>query len=248
MNTLRPTEYIFLKSPFWSTGGELIKTTLQELCLKNILGVEERFIIVHKRDNVKRKRYYLKLRDQDQKGNYNRAEKFILEAFKTNKELSFAQIRNYVKYHFKKDTDRFKRNYVYPDLREKGFAVLYLWPTTAAIRERKSLKEKLAALDSNADEFITNGTIGTKLQEIGFNIVLLEKETIKKIRAFNKGALDTGLLSFIEKNSFDTLNSFSSFSSFDHFDSFDSFDFADSSGFDGFGGGDFDGAGSGGDW
>lgn len=245
---MSPTEYTFLTSPLWSNGGDMIKSTLQELCLKNILTIEARWIYVDKRDTRQRLRFFLKLGENyNQMESYNKAESFVISAFKNKHELSFAQIRNFVTFHFKKDTNAFKRNFVYPDLKAKGVFWLPYLMKKKVRRERDFIKAQLENINTNIEVLIQNKTIGNELASLGLNVVLLKKEILKKIEEFDKDVLNIELLNFMNKNnSFNTLNSFAAIGSFD---SLSSFDFASGSGgFDGFSGGDFGGGGAAGDW
>ena len=53
MTNLSPTEYLYLSRPYWSDGADMIKTTFQELCLKNVLHIETRMVEVDKRESRK---------------------------------------------------------------------------------------------------------------------------------------------------------------------------------------------------
>jgi hypothetical protein len=245
MKILSPTEYLYLSRPYWSDGADMLKTTFQELCLKNVLRIEGRMVEIDKRDSKKRKRYFLKLNDEVYYHTQSRAESRILAIFEERKEWSFTDIRRYVKKHFHDSSDEFKYKYVLPDLKRKSFFAFSILLSKTARKEKKFLKEKLQFINKNIDTLIRNKTLETELFEIGMNIILLEKETIDKIKNLDEQVLKIGDLEFFRnENSFNSLQTFSAVGSFDQISSFDLSD----AGVD-FGGGDFGGAGGGGgDW
>ena len=249
MTPLKPTEYKYLISPFWSDGGEMIKSTLQELCLRGVLGLEERWIYIDSRETHKRKRLYLvKGKNFTSYQTDSTAEQFLLTSFNRYEELSFAQVRNFITFHFKQDTDKFKDLYVYPDLKSRGLCSGTFFPTPFGRKEKLILKLRLANINTNIDALIqSHNALKSELDGIGLNIILLNKDVIDKLQEIDTKITDLELLKFFGDNSsFDGLTSFSALGSFG---SIGSFDFADASvGFDGFGGGDFGGGGASGDW
>jgi hypothetical protein len=245
MTILSPTEYQYLSSPYWSDGTAMVKTTFQELCLKNVLCIESRMLVVDKRDGRKRKRNFLKLSENyTPASSLSLAEDRLLSLFEIKTEWSFSEIRSYVLKHFSDKSDEFKYKYVLPDLKRKNFFTFPNILSRTARREKNDLKEKLESIDRNIDSLIQDQTLGNRLKEIGLNIILLEKETIEKIKE-SADVLKSGELDFlVHTNSFNTLNTISTMGSFSAIHSFD-FSGADAD----FGGGDFGGAGGGGgDW
>lgn len=227
----------------------MVKTCLQELCIKNILLIEARMVFVDKKYSKKRLRYFLKQNPNSKKSKLlSLSELFLLAAFKKDQELSLAQLRNYLKFHFKKDIDKFKYDYVFQDLNNKNYCWLRYFPTSKALKEKKTLTIDLEYINQNIDLLLNNiEELKDKLNALGPNIILLEKDVIKKIKDFNKNISGINSMNFESITS--SMNSFDTFSTIGAFDSIDSFDFGGTSdGFDGFGGGDFGGAGSGGDW
>jgi hypothetical protein len=245
MTTLSPTEYLYLSRPYWVDGTDMIRTTFQELCLKNILCIEARMLVVDKKETRKRKRYFLKLNTNWGYGqSLSLAEDRLLSIFENKKEWSFSEIRSYVLNNFNHPADAFKYEYVLPDLKRKGYFAFSIILSRKARQEKNYLEEKLELINGKIHWLIQNQTLQSELKEIGPNIILLEKETIEKIKDVNKGALKVGELDFyLHENSFNTLNSISAISSFSDIHSFD---FSDG-GAD-FGGGDFGGAGGGSNW
>ena len=127
MIQLTPTAYTFLKNPITSEGTTLLKYTLQEMCLKNMIIVEECYIYVDSRETTKRKRTFLKLSERfKQTLVISEGEQFVLSAVKKNPTLSIAQFKNYLRYHFEKHIDKFKSQYIYPDLKEDNHFFFFI--------------------------------------------------------------------------------------------------------------------------
>jgi hypothetical protein len=245
MTILTPTEYLYLSSPYWSDGTGMVKTTFQELCLKNVLCIESRMLVVDKRDGRKRKRNFLKLGEiYLPASSFSLAEKRLLSLFEIKNEWSFSEIRSYVLKHFNDSSDEFKKQYVLPDLKKKKLVTFSFLLSSKARREKNDLEKKLKLIDNNIDSLIQDRTLGDHLKEIGPNIILLEKATIEKIKE-SANVLRSGELDFLlHTNNFNTLDAISMIGSFSAIHSFD-FSGADVD----FGGGDFGGAGGGGgDW
>lgn len=206
-------------------------------------------VFVDKKYSKKRLRYFLKTNPNSLEPKLlSSAELFLLAAFKKDQELSLAQLRNYLKFHFKKDIDKFKYEYVFQDLNNKNYCWLRYFPTSKALKDKKILTRDLDYINQNIDLLLNNTEeLKSKLIALGPNIILLEKDVLNKIKDYNKSISGINSMSFEQITS--SLDSFDTFTTIGAFDSIDSFDFGGASGgFDGFGGGDFGGAGSGGDW
>lgn len=245
MTNLSPTEFLYLSRPYWSDGADMIKTTFQELCLKNVLHVETRMVEVDKRESRKRKRYFLKLNEEAYCPEQSLAEQRLLSIFEEKKEWSFTDLRKYVEKYFSDTSDEFKYKFVLPDLKRKNFFVFSVFLSSAARKEKNFLKQKIQLIDTNIDLLIRDKTLDEELSAIGLNIILLEKETIDKIKNLDEQVMKIGDLEFFRnENCFNRLDTLSTVGSFDHISSFDLSDTGIN-----FGGGDFGGAGGGGgDW
>jgi hypothetical protein len=240
---LTPTEYHYLVRPYWSDGADMVRTTVQELCLKGVLKLEERLVTIHERDR-KRKRLFLRLNENfDPSEKFSLPEQAIINVFATKGEQSFSQFRNYVERHWSRNNDPFKE-YVYSEMANKGYLILPAFKSGKGRKELRFLKGKIRQINTIVDYMLNNGTLATELKSIGLNIVLLDREVLKKIKAFDSGLLQLGLISYLRNtNEFNSLNSFMMMS---NFDTINSFDLSDSS-FD-FGGGDAGGGGGGDSW
>ena len=47
---MKPAEFYFLKQPYFSKGSEMIKYTLQDLCIRDVLDSEGRKVLLNKND------------------------------------------------------------------------------------------------------------------------------------------------------------------------------------------------------
>lgn len=242
-NAISPVEYYYLSNLISGSGSEMLKLTLQDLCLRQVLKISKRSIIVDLRYGKARPRIFF-CRGR-QYHNYTResyAEEFFLKLFNNTEELRFFAIRKYVQNELDKSSfDRL----VYKDLKKKNFCNLKIFPTSQAIKLRKRINQKVTFLNNNLDTLIKNDSSGLaqKIEDLGSHILLLDEENLKKL-ADNSELLQK--VAFLELSQ----NQFSSnlFTSIGIFSTMDSGGFADFSGFDGFGGGDFGGGGAMGDW
>jgi hypothetical protein len=203
-------------------------------------------VFVDKKYSKKRERYFLLLNQNfKEPKSLSHAESFLLDAFKKDSELSLAQLRNYLMFHFKKGLKKFKYDYVLRDLKNKNYCWLWYFPTKKALKEKRSATQDLKYVKENIDVLVNDTELlKSKLSALGSYIILLEKDTIKKIKDFNKN------IAAINSMNFEAIStSLDVFFTAGTFDSIDTIDFGGvSDGFDGFGGGDFGGAGSSGDW
>ncbi|MDQ3048368.1 MAG: hypothetical protein M3R27_12525 [Bacteroidota bacterium] len=229
-----------------SDGSDMVKTVLQELCIKNLLSLEARMVQVDKGYSRKRLRYFLILQPIDPATEISNAEKFLLDAFKKGRELGFAHLRNYLKFHFKKDLNKFKNDFVLKDLKKKGYCWFSFLPTGKGLRAKRIISKDLKFVNKNINLLLKDlPQLKNKLIDLGPHIILLEKDVIKRIKTYNK---DLAVLNSLNLDTITrSLETLDPFLTLGAFDSIDSYDFS-SDGFDGFGGGDFGGGGDGGDW
>jgi len=245
---LEPLEYKFLQNPYWGDSGELIKTTIQQLCVKRVLKLENRWVQVDRRHQSKRSRPFLILtEDYNSYDTSSSAERFILSAFAHDSELALFRMRNYIKFHFKKSLDPFKSKYVIPDVRHRGLCFNKYLLTSKGRGERNLLTSKIQHINNSIDELLLNVSLLSQcLNDISINVISLEKSVLEKIYSTNElspNLIDFELYSSGQSSRAMDLLDMSTLVSWESF----SFD-ADMGGFDGFGGGDFGGAGAGLDW
>lgn len=248
MQKLNPVEYHYVASPFTCDGQELLKLTLQYLCLKDVIQIEQRWIAINKRERRKRARFFFKRGPQfEAYATESEAEKFVLELFQSYPEFRFYVLRHYIKNQFGKlGTDPFKSDYVLKDVRKKGLTLLWYFPSMEALNAKSYIKSQVKYINESVDRLVKNHPkeLGDLLHQIGENILLLESETIDKINTVSEDIKKIKDLTFFEvlSRSFATMDVFFA-SDFGGFDGG-----FDGGGFDGFDGGDFGGGGVGGDW
>jgi uncharacterized membrane protein YgcG len=241
---LKPQEYCYLESPWNSDPGSMIKYALQGLCVSGDLETRVVSELVGRRVKHKRSKAYFTVTEQaNRKTEFTSAEKFVLSLFhKPNMQVK--DVRSKLMLELDDNIYRFKNDFVYRDLRDKGLCAFRYFLTSIGRRERSNCAYLIDHLDANVDSMIRQSPILTNhLDELGSNLVFLEPITLTKIK---KALPDLSALSFaqIADNSSDW--------SFDYFGSdwggFDTGGDSDS-GFDfDFGGGEGGGGGAGDSW
>lgn len=226
----------------------MFKLTLQHLCLKRVIEIEQRWILVNRRDKRKHQRFFFKQgRGYREYSTDRSGEQFILEFVEQFPEFRFYQLRQFIKDRFgKKGTDRFKSGYVLKDMRSANLTFLHYFPNQSAKKGRDDIRSKIDRIDREIDHLTvgTGSELAELLHDLDTNVLFLKKETIKKLKAVSTDVLDIKYLLFFEAlgsslDQFDTLV-YAGFGAFEGE--------ADAFGFDGFGGGDFGGGGAFGDW
>ncbi len=247
---LSPAESLYLIQPVTSPSSELIKLCLQYLCFRNVLTVEERWVLLHSNDPRERLRMFFHQGEHFKTYLPSRAEAFLLEPFKNYPTLEFFQLRNYVGTKLKKKVTRFKSDYLYPDLHTKGCCDWHYFLTAKGRNYRKYLNAALDEIENNIDKHISaapDELVG-RLEALEGNIFLLESETQKKLQALEYYVQNLSNINF-------TAAMVTSFSTYGSSLGTASYSFGSAGGgygsvgdFGGFGGGSFGGGGAGGDW
>ncbi len=221
----------------------MLKLTLKDLCLRGVLKIESRSIIVDQR--------YLKYRNRlffsrgNEFANYHTdsmAEKFFLTLFEKKEELQFYVIRRYVK----KELDKTAfDNLVFKDLRRRGLCYLKVFPSMKALKMKKSISAMVEELNTHFDALLSKNPkdFARRVEHLGSHILLLSEDNLKKLEGHSELLKKIGFTELSSSFNSDMFVSMALFSSFDI-----SGGFGDTGGFDGFGGGDFGGGGAMGDW
>jgi uncharacterized membrane protein YgcG len=181
---ITPAEYLYLQRPYWSDAEDMIRATLQTLCYRNVLTLEEKYVYLNENDRRQVLRLFLKTGPAYHGYITNsRAEKFLLEAFRQSAEQRFYELRNYILLQLDKDTERFKKEYVCNDLKEKGLLDYSLFRSRAGKSISRELKEKLVAIDQGGEHLFLpeNHLVKSGLEELGPNAVLLSRQTIERL-------------------------------------------------------------------
>ncbi len=225
------------------SGIEMLKLVLKDLCLRGILNIESRSIIVDQRYLKYRNRLFFTRGSNFQSySTCSQAEEFFLKLFEKRHECQFYIIRR----HVKKELDKIAfDNLVYKDLRKKGLCFFKIFPSPKAIRERNLITQKVEELDSKFDSLLEHKPeeFARRVKELGSHILFLNEENLKKLQSHSELLKKIGFAELSRSFNSDLFTSIALFSSFDI-----SGGFGDAGGFDGFGGGDFGGGGAMGDW
>lgn len=252
---LKPTEYYYLSKPLVADAAIMLKYTLQDLCYREILQVEQKWTQIHERDTRKRLRFYF-----SQGENYtdyvtqNMYETFFLKLFEKKGKLRFYQIRQYIKSKLDKNVHQYKRDYVFTDLLRQGLCVLRIIPTMKGRKMRKIICDRINLIESSVDLKLESkkDILISELTQLDSNVLFLSEETLDKLESISEEIAKLGKMRFLSKTNkgFNTRSIFSTMntSAFGATVFAGSGSFGGYSGFSGFGGGSFGGGGAGGSW
>jgi uncharacterized membrane protein YgcG len=250
MTPLRPTHYLYLKNPLFSNGVEMLKTTLQELCLVGALKLDTRWEQIDRRYNREMRRsYFIHGPNFKTYQTSSEAENFLLNPFFEYPELGFAHLKHYLRNRFGRNIHEFKNKYVRQDVNNHGYLNFKYFLSSTGRRSKSEMKKRISYINTHINYLLRDlEKLKIELTAVGLGIILLDRDVLEKLKAVDKSILDLSLLKLIS----DTddpyyYSSFIGFAALDSFDSFDSFDSVDFGGFDG-GGGDSGGGGADGDW
>jgi hypothetical protein len=243
--TLRPQEYYYLSSPLTSNSVEMIKYTFQGLLITGHLSMFYKWIYINKNAKYKRQRVFSKLGPAFQSNNnYSKSEQFVLSLYSKKPELRLYEIRNMLLEKLDDNLANFKSNYILDDLRSKKLCSFRFIASSEGKKARKHIEMLLETFNTEIDLLLSKPLLlHSHLTDLGPNIVLLEKETLEKLKQNSHNLDELHSLNHVTSGLGDSF----ALSNFDSFESFDNFS-SDSSDFGGFDGGDFGGAGSGDLW
>jgi len=248
-NKPKPAEVQLLVFPYRSVGDNLLRLYLQDLCLRQVLAVEYRMVLLNRRDKRKHRRlHFIHGRNFAERDIVSIAENMLLEPLLTDDEMRFYKLRQHIVRRLNKDLNEFKTQYVYTDAKRKGLIRLRYFPTSKGERSAKDVRAKIDHIEANIDHLISNDrkTLLLLLEELKNNVCLLPAEVLIKLRSLDFDDLDLAELKF--------LSTFSSLTNaFDFIVYIGYADFLGAGVFEsglpnigGFGGGGFGGGGSGG--
>ena len=246
----KPFEYFYISNPWSSSGEDFFRLIIQDLCLKGILNISLQWIELHPSEKHLRLRPFIGIGDNSKTYATNSlSEKFIIDFFKSEPPLRTSQIRGKLNNIFSRDTEIFKKKYVYPDLKNEKLCVVPFINSSEGRKTKRKIKNAIAFIDRNVYYMIDNKKIDLILLLSGIetNVVFLAKDTIKALKPIMPNLKDIVSSEIFNKDFFD-LTGLTNLGYLCDFNSFDNFDSAfDTSGFD-FGGGDFGGGGAGDSW
>ena len=233
-----------------ANGVDLLKTTLKDFCLNEVIEIESRYVVVDERLNRKRIRFFFK-RGARYKAYTSelKYERFELDLLKDREEFRFFVLRHHIKEAFKKKgMVEFKNRYVLPELRKKSLISFLFFANSNSKALCEAISSNLELVEKLIRKPEGDRLLGEALKTAGNHIIHLEKESLKEIVTSSNQLQKVESFKFLE-----ILNK-----SFEHFDNF----FHSSNigfsvgmsgmssfgGYGGFGGGSFGGSGASGGW
>lgn len=184
MMSLTPAETYFLDSLILGRSKDLFQLVLKDLWVKQVIEVEERWILLHPRDRHERLRYfYLKGPEYARYQTNKRHEKFFLDLFDEHEELRFFEVRNHIEQKLEYDMDAYTRDYVYPDLEEAGCCDMLFFRTKNGKEYLTRVKFVLSELNNRLDHYLHHNLPGLEsfLNELGSHILLLKKVSLDQL-------------------------------------------------------------------
>ena len=244
MSSLTPLAYCYLRHPILSSGETMLQYCIQHLCITGGIQLARRRVQAHPRDARMVSRILLSRANGDLAA--TRAERFAMELIPSGKDISIGQLRATIKKQLP-DFEVFKYEQVLPDLMDAGMLRSRFVRTDAGVEAMQRVRGIRKFVEGKIDQLLKDDrdTLVALLNELGSNVVLLDKDTREKLRGMLKEFPDLALTMSVGS----TLGSAVSFDAFTAFDTLSLGDSFDSGGdFGGFGDGDLGGAGAGGDW
>jgi len=136
---LRPYELHYLRSPFFCDGEELLEYVAMDLCLRNVLQQEDRWVYITPREPRPLLRTFLRRGPHFANGPFSLPEQFFLDLFEHHDELSISQIIGLVADRIDENPAVFKTDYVYKDMSDRGLCLLFYMSTTEGERKLNTI-------------------------------------------------------------------------------------------------------------
>ncbi|MFI5149711.1 MAG: hypothetical protein ACHQRM_08250 [Bacteroidia bacterium] len=251
--TPSPAEFVYLDRMWWTDGAQMLKLTLQELCLMQVLAVSRRLTVEHVRDKRAFPRFYFTRGPKfAQLDKTSESYSFFYDLFKDREEYKFADLKNAIRSALFNNTDNFSKYYTKADLEREGIITFRYFRTREGHKQHRQITALLDETDKHIDYLLNKDKdeLLHNLDALGTCVLLLDEETIGKLKTVSKDVAAIRNLEFLT-----ILDS--NYTSFDNYFYMSGFGFGSSGGdyggdsggdFGGFGGGDGGGGGGGGDW
>lgn len=180
---ISPAEYLYLSNLIVGDQTELIKLTIQDLCIKQVLKLENRYLqIDSKHDRMRARLHFCRGQKFIGYTTYSKAEQFFLQLFDDNEERRLYHIRHHIKNKLSKTSASFD-NLVFRDLKRKKLCYLWIIPSLKAWRLRKRIQQEIKYLNSNLDHLLEKAPalLNAKVEELGSHVLLLEAEHLERL-------------------------------------------------------------------
>ncbi len=240
---LRPQEYYYLYSPWFSSPNDMFTYAVQGLWFDGHISISFRNIYINQNDRRKRRRMFIKLGPNYRSTNvYPGAEKLILSHLSTEEERLY-MVRRKLWPVLEELIANFKHVYVWQDVDHLGLCLTRRFLNAKGRYERKVITNTMDALDEDIDSVLKNKVLlQEKILALGANVIFLNKKTLQKLN-LKIDDLDEVSALFDNRNLTESSGMSYGAGSYGGFSGGGS-----SGGFGGYGGGGFGGGGSGGTW
>lgn len=185
---LSPAEYLYITKRRHAGPIKLIVLVLQDLCMREVIVAERKWIYLSPRDKRKRERLFFKqgaaFKDYVAQGT---AEQFIIDFFREVPHFRFYQFRNYLRFKFGKDNhDYFKKDYVAKDVANKGLNKWWFFNSEVAADYISQIEPKLNYIDKNIKSLLNSPErLKGLLEELDDHILNLEEDTLDQLEGID---------------------------------------------------------------
>lgn len=244
LSSLTPAETLMLLRPNNVSGKELLKYTFLNLIFNNILIIYKDWRKSNPRDKHARLHTFISRGTSfEQYQSLEHQDIFAYPFKRKNLEFKLRFLLRKVYKQLGKKTPKFKSDYVYQDLKNKGYFKLsigfgsyyYYFLNNKGKKASKELKKQLDKIENDLPKFLNEDHSKAKelIHQLGSNILLLKcfnDDLINKIKTSFEGLSETTKISKSSILNYDDLNGIFLYSFIDLMDSLEfSFDILDQS-------------------
>lgn len=194
-----PAESAYLIAPYYVRGHDLLFFTMQNLCLRKVLRAEYRMLRIDRTTERKTAKLFV-CRGENFRRFSSRypSELLVIKLFQKFEELRFYQVRQYFMQQLKGDTDRYRKQFVYPLLKKDRYCYLRFFLTNRGKRFKKDVKKQLDLLNEEVEEMMESDlkALLTRLEVLGGNMFLLDTKTIDRLKPLANNMQKLELLGF----------------------------------------------------
>jgi uncharacterized membrane protein YgcG len=182
MPIIRPQDYYYLYSPWWSDPSEMFKYTIQALWAEGHIGITYRKVYTSASARYPRVRTFLKLgKEFDPQHRYTKAEHFILSKL-TREEMRLSTFYFKVMPDIYHQIELFKTKYVFNSVNQNGWCWSRCFLNRSGRQTRKHMSDLMDEIDKSIDTLVKDPIqLQAKLQALGTNYIFLNENSLIKL-------------------------------------------------------------------